>query len=126
MANTVSIWITNKEGRHFELSNTRMTLMEARSYHQMNWKAALPWSKVTPHDVILWDGNDGIDAYRIVQHCKSKDEAEKIITSCRKKLHDQYERHMEIRVAKKYQMNPKTLLRLEQEYHNPENYEVKL
>lgn len=130
MANKVSIFIENTEGKHFELSNSKMSLMMAFQYPQNNWDSILK-TEVSPYDIILSDfsnstaSNFGL-GYALVHKSDSREDSEKIISVCRDMLRKQYERMMEIRVAKKYDLNPIILSKLELEYHSSENYEVKI
>lgn len=129
MANKVSIFITNSEGKHFELSNEKMAIMMACDL-STNWSSVFN-KPVSPYDIIISDfHNNKAPAfglgYSLVQHCRNKKQAENIIKECRNKLYDQYERMMMIRVAKKYNLDKFTRLKIEMEYHNSENYEVKI
>lgn len=129
MANKVSIFITNSEGKHFELSNEKMAIMMACDF-STNWGAVFS-KPVSPYDIIISDfHNSKANAfglgYYLVQHCDSREQAEKIINECRNKLHAQYERMMMIRVAKKYNLDELTRLKIEMEYHDSDNYEVKI
>lgn len=129
MANKVSIFITNLEGRHFELTNEKMAIMMACE-SSTNWNVVFD-KPVFPYDIIISDfhnskaGTFGL-GYSFVQHCDTKEDAEKIIRVCREKLHAQYERMMFIRVAKKYNLDEMTRLKIEMEYHNSDNYEVRI
>lgn len=129
MANKVSILITNSEGKHFELTNEKMAIMMACD-SSTNWNAVFS-KPVSPYDIIISDFHNSTAAafglgYCLVQHCNDKEQAEKIIKECRGKLHAQYERMMMIRVAKKYNLDELTRLKIEMEYHDSENYEVKI
>ncbi len=129
MANKVSIFITNSEGKHFELTNEKMVIMMSCDY-STNWNAVFN-KPIFPYDIIISDFHNskantfGL-GYSFVQHCETKEQAERIIKECRDKLHAQYERMMMIRVAKKYNLDKATLLKIEMEYHDSENYEVKI
>ena len=129
MANKVSIFITNSEGKHFELSNEKMAIMMACDF-STNWDAVFNES-ISPYDIIISDFHNskapafGL-GYSLVQHCNNKEQAEKIIKECRDKLRSQYERMMMIRVAKKYNLNENIRLKIEMEYHDSDNYEVKI
>ena len=91
-----------------------------------NWDAVFN-EPVAPYDIIISDfHNNKALRYSLIQHCNNKTQAENIIKECRSKLHDQYERMMMIRVAKKYNLDEFTRLKIEMEYHNPENYEIKI
>ena len=127
MANKVSIFITNSDGKHFELTNEKMAIMMACDM-STNWNAVFK-EPVSPYDVIISDFHNSKASafgmgYHLVQHCTNKENAEKIIKECRDKLHAQYERMMMIRVAKKYNLDATSLLRIEVEYHDSDNYEV--
>ena len=129
MANKVSIFIINSEGKHFELSNEKMVITMACDL-STNWSAVFS-EPVSPYDIIISDfHNSKANAfglgYCLVQHCDNREQAENIINECRNKLHDQYERMMMIRVAKKYNLDELTRLKIEMEYHDSENYEVKI
>lgn len=129
MANKVSIFITNSDGKHFELSNEKMSIMMACDF-SVNWNAVFN-EPVSPYDIIISDfHNNKAPAfglgYSLVQHCNNKKQAENIIQECRTKLYNQYDRMMMIRVAKKYNLDEFTRLKIEMEYHNPENYEIKI
>lgn len=129
MANKVSIFITNSEGKHFELSNEKMAIMMACDF-STNWGAVFS-EPVSPYDIIISDFHNSKATafglgYSLVQHCSNKEQAENIIKECRNKLHTQYERMMMIRVAKKYNLDEFTRLKIEMEYHDPGNYEVKI
>ncbi len=129
MANKVSIFIINSEGKHFELSNEKMAIMMACD-SSTNWDVVFHES-ISPYDIIISDFHNSKApafgfGYSLVQHCDTKEQAEKIITECRDKLHSQYERMMMIRVAKKYHLDENTRLKIEMEYHDSENYEVKI
>jgi len=129
MANKVEVLIENSEGKHFCLTNSKMAIMMACDLH-VNWETVFA-KPVGPYDVIISDFSNNKSpafgmGYFLVEHCDTKDEAEEIIRICRKKLYSQYERMMMIRVAKKYNLNSFTLLNIQSEYHNPENYEVKI
>lgn len=129
MANKVSIFIQNSEGRHFELSNEKMAIMMACD-SSTNWDAVFN-EPVSPHDIIISDfHNNKAPAfgfgYSLVQHCDNKEQAENIIKECRDKLRSQYERMMMIRVAKKYNLDENTRLKIEMEFYDSENYEVKI
>lgn len=127
MANKVSILIMNTQGHHFELTNSKMTLQRAGTL-DMNWRTAIG-HECGPNDIILSDFS-GSSQYQfgtgvyLLQECSERETADMIISECRKKLKDQYERMMEIRVAKKYKLNPLLLSKIELEFHNPDNYEV--
>ena len=108
MANKVSIFITNSEGKHFELSNEKMAIMMACD-SSTNWDVVFQES-ILPYDIIISDFHNSKApafgfGYSLVQHCDTKEQAEKIIIECRDKLHSQYERMMMIRVAKKYHLD---------------------
>lgn len=129
MANKVEILITNSDGKHFCLTNSKMAIMMARDSHT-NWDEVFT-TPIGPYDVIISDFNNPKSVgfgmgYYLVEKCDTKDEAEKIIKTCREKLKSQYERMMMIRVARKYSLDPITLAKIEMEYHNPDNYEIKL
>lgn len=126
MANKVSILITNTEGQHFELTNEKMAIMMACDL-STNWNSVF-CEPISPYDIIISDFHNSTASsfglgYYLVQHCDSKEQSEKIIKDCRDKLHAQYERMMMIRVAKKYKLDAITLLKIEMEYHDSENYE---
>lgn len=129
MANKVSILITNSEGKHFELTNEKMAIMMACD-SSTNWNAVFN-KTISPYDIIISDFHNskanvfGL-GYCLVQHCDNVEQAEKIVKECRDKLHAQYERMMMIRVAKKYNLDEFTRLKIEMEYHDSENYEVKI
>ena len=129
MANKVSIFITNTKGTHFELTNSKMALMMACET-STNWAAVFS-EPIGSYDIILSDFSNSKATsfglgYSLIEHCNDKEIAEKIIRDCRLKLKQQYERMMEIRVAKKYNLNPKILLKIELGYHDSENYEINL
>lgn len=129
MANKVSIFIENSEGRHFELTNSKMALSLACQLN-VNWPSVFK-EEVKPYDIILCDYSNSVKnvfglGYFVVHRSDDREESEKIISLCREKLKNQYERMMEIRVAKKYHLDPLTLSRIELEYHSTENYEVKI
>lgn len=89
MANKVSIFIINSEGKHFELSNEKMAIMMACD-SSTNWDVVFQES-ISPYDIIISDfHNNKAPAfgfgYSLVQHCDTKEQAEKIITECRDKL----------------------------------------
>ena len=122
-------FIINSEGKHFELSNEKMAIMMACD-SSTNWDVVFHES-ISPYDIIISDFHNSKApafgfGYSLVQHCDTKEQAEKIITECRDKLHSQYERMMMIRVAKKYHLDENTRLKIEMEYHDSENYEVKI
>lgn len=129
MANKVSIFIINSEGKHFELSNEKMAIMMACDF-STNWDAVFN-EPVSPYDIIISDFHNskapafGL-GYSLVQHCNNKEQAERILKECRSKLHNQYERMMMIRVAKKYNLDENIRLKIEMEYHDSDNYEVKI
>lgn len=127
MANKVSIFITNSEGKHFELTNEKMAIMMACDM-SINWSVVFK-KPVSPYDVVISDFHNNSAStfglgYYLVQHCDNKEVAENIVKECRNKLNAQYERMMMIRVAKKYKLNATTLLKIEMEYHDSNNYEV--
>lgn len=127
MANKVSILITNSDGKHFELTNEKMAIMMACDM-STNWRSVFK-EPVSPYDVIISDFHNSLASafglgYYLVQHCDNKEVAESIVKECRDKLHAQYERMMMIRVAKKYKLDATTLLRIEMEYYDSDNYEV--
>lgn len=127
MANKVSILITNTEGKHFELTNNKMVLSLACDL-DVNWNSVFR-KEVIPYDIILCDFSNHTKnlfgmGYEVVHKSNNREESEKIILFCRQKLKEQYERMMEIRVAKKYNLNPAVLTKIELEYHSPENYEI--
>ena len=129
MANKVSIFIENTEGKHFELTNSKMTLSLACKL-DVNWSSVFK-KEVAPYDIILCDYANSVKnvfgmGYSVVHRSNDREESEKIISLCRKKLKDQYDRMMEIRVAKKYHLNPLALSRIELEYHSSDNYEIKI
>ena len=122
-------FIINSEGKHFELSNEKMAIMMACD-SSTNWDVVFQES-ISPYDIIISDFHNSKApafgfGYSLVQHCDTKEQAEKIIIECRDKLHSQYERMMMIRVAKKYHLDENTRLEIEMEYHDSENYEVKI
>ena len=122
-------FIINSEGKHFELSNEKMAIMMACD-SSTNWDVVFHES-ILPYDIIISDFHNSKApafgfGYSLVQHCDTKEQAEKIIIECRDKLHSQYERMMMIRVAKKYHLDENTRLEIEMEYHDSENYEVKI
>ena len=122
-------FIINSEGKHFELSNEKMAIMMACD-SSTNWDVVFQES-ISPYDIIISDFHNSKApafgfGYSLVQHCDTKEQAEKIIIECRDKLHSQYERMMMIRVAKKYHLDENTRLEIEMEYHDLENYEVKI
>lgn len=110
MANKTSIIITNSEGRVFELTNSKMAIDMAKNF-SVNWDVVFD-EKINPYDVIISDFHNpyyiiaGL-GYFLVEHCDTKEEAEKIINECRDKLRSQYKRMMMIRVAKEYDLNPR-------------------
>ena len=127
MANKVSILITNTEGHHFELSNSKMAIDTAGRLNA-NWNAVFGHD-ISPHDIIISDFQNSTGAlygmgYSFVESCGNPEDADEIIKTCRDMLRQQYERMMMIRVAKKYSLDSMTRLRIELEYHSPENYEV--
>ena len=125
MSNKVSIFITNSDGKHFELSNEKMAIMMACD-HSTNWSAVFK-EPVSPYDIIISDFHSSrMNTYYLVQHCDSKQQAETIIKECRGKLHDQYERMMMIRVAKKYDLSENARLAIEMQYPDSDNYEMKI
>ena len=130
MANKVSIFIETVDGRHFELTNSKMSLMIIKDYPQINWDHIFN-GDYSPYDIVLSDFRNttkslfGLGYYRI-HRCDNIEDAKYIVSLCREKLKKQYERMMEIRVAKKYKLNSYVLSKIELEYHSPENYEVKL
>lgn len=122
-------FIINSEGKHFELSNEKMAIMMACD-SSTNWDVVFQES-ISPYDIIISDFHNSKApafgfGYSLVQHCDTKEQAENIIKECRDKLHSQYERMMMIRVAKKYNLDENTRLKIEMEYHDLENYEVKI
>lgn len=133
MANKVSIFIKNTEGRILELSNSQCCIMMAKQYH-VNWDIALPGRKIGDYDVIInrfkispYGINGGADGcYALVEHCSDPETANKIISTCRKMVKDQYDRMMMIRVAKKYSLDDQIRTKIELEYHSSENYEVSI
>lgn len=127
MTDRVSIFITNSEGKHFELTNENMAIM---MYCDMSANLNGLFEKpVSPYDVIIFgfhicsENPFGL-GYDLVQHCDNKEVAESIIKECRDKLYAQYERMMMIRIAKKNNLDATTFLKIETEYQDLENYEV--
>lgn len=129
MANKVEILIENSDGKHFCLINSKMAMLMACESHT-NWDKVLS-APIGPYDVLISDFNNPTSVgfgmgYQLVEHCNTKEEAEEIIKTCREKLKSQYERMMMIRVARKYGLDSIALTKVEMEYHNPENYEIKI
>lgn len=133
MANRVSVFIKNTEGRILELSNSQCCIMMAGQYHE-NWRIIFPGKKIGDYDVIInylkispYGTNGGVGGcYAFVEHCSDPETANKIISTCRKLVKDQYDRMMMIRVAKKYSLDNQIRTKIELEYHSSENYEVSL
>lgn len=131
MANKVTIFITNSKGKHFELSNEKMAIGIAKDYLGVNWEVVFPGKKIGPYDVIISDFHNPYNVsfgmgYRLVEHCENEEEGGKIVQKCREKLKKQYERMMELRVAKKYGFEDSVLDNLALEYYSSSNYEVVL
>lgn len=129
MANKVSIFIKNTEGRIIEFTNSKMALVIACDTHT-NWDSALS-EPIGKYDIILSDfSNNKAPAwglgYTLVQHCDDEATARKIVSDCRNLIQKQYERMMMIRVAKKYDLDALTLLKIEMEYHAEENWNIDL
>ena len=130
MANKVSILITNSEGKHFELTNDKMAIFMSCQRPSVNWKVVFG-KEISPYAVILCDYHNGMLpahglGYCLVENCGDKEDATNIIQECRTKLKEQYERMMMIRVAKKYELDARTLLKIELEYHDSDNYMVEI
>ena len=82
-------FIINSEGKHFELSNEKMAIMMACD-SSTNWDVVFHES-ISPYDIIISDFHNSKApafgfGYSLVQHCDTKEQAEKIITECRDKL----------------------------------------
>lgn len=129
MANKVNIFIHNSKGNVFVLANDRMSIMMASKFLNVNWKAVFPNIEVGPYDLILseWSENTNTyfdKGYTFVEHCDNLETAERLVDICRKKLNEQYNRMMTLRVAKKNGLDERMITNLELAYHNSENYEV--
>jgi len=133
MANKVSVFIKNTEGRILELSNSQCCIMMAGQYHE-NWGTIFSSRKIEDYDVIInyfkispYGANGGVGGYyAFVEHCTNPEVANKIISTCRKLVKDQYDRMMMIRVAKKYSLDNQIRTKIELEYHSSDNYEVSI
>lgn len=126
MANKVSIFIHNLDGKVIELSNSKMSIQMACEYHGVNWNALFD-RHVGPYDIIIsdWEDKTSFDrGYTFVQSCFGYDEAKKVIQACKSKLKYKYDVMMQLRALKKCDMDASVIYEYEAKYNNFEVCEL--